>query len=119
MGANLVPSLNFSQTVVDLKSNDDFLIVVTNDNVYRYQSDLSLVDTFTVSAPFDTNFTTAQLLDQTIFIGTEDLGLLKSSTDTSNIYEEICPDGPLVNTPFALKYVYENLWVTYGDYDQF
>lgn len=118
VGSNLVPSLNFSETVVDLKSNDDYLLVVTNDNVYRYQSDLSLVDTFTVSAPFDTNFTTAQLVDHTMFIGTEDFGLLKSSSDTSNTYEEICPDGPLINTPFALKYVYENLWVTYGDYDQ-
>ena len=35
-----------------------------------------------------------------------------------NTFEEICPDGPLLNTPFALKYAYENLWVTYGDYDQ-
>ena len=35
MGSNLELSLNFSEIVVDLKSNDDFLLVVTNDNVYR------------------------------------------------------------------------------------
>ena len=116
MGANLVPSLNFSATVVDLKSKENYLLVVTKDNVSRYQSDLSLVDTFTVSAPFDTNFTTAQFVDETMYIGTEDFGLLKSSTDMSNSYEEICPDGPLLNTPFMLKYGYENLWITFGDY---
>ena len=116
MGSNLVPSLNFSETVVDLKSNDDFILVVTKDNVYRYESDLSLVDTFTASAPFETNFTTAQFVDETMFIGTEDFGLLKSSTDMSNTYEEIHPDGPLLNTPFMLKYGYNNLWVTFGDY---
>ena len=119
MGSNLELSLNFSEIVVDLKSNDDFLLVVTNDNVYRYQSDLSLVDTFTVSAPFDTNFTTAQFVDETMFIGTEDFGLLKSYSNTPNTFEEIHPDGPLLNTPFMLKYGYDNLWVTFGDYSVF
>ena len=118
VGSNLVPSLNFSESVVDLKSNDDHLIVATKDNVYRYESDLSLMDTFTGSAQFDTNFTTAQFVDETIYIGTEDFGILKSYANMPNAYEEIHPDGPLRNTPFMLKYGYGNLWVTFGDYDQ-
>jgi len=115
--SSLVQSLNFSEEVVDLKSNDDYLLVITKDNVYRYQADLTPIDLFSVSTQFDTNLTTAISLDNTVYCGTENLGILKSFAMTPNLFEEIHPDGPLLNVPFMLKYGYESLWVTFGDYD--
>lgn len=117
-GSNLEQSLIFSETVVDFNSSGDNLQVITKDNVFNYRTGLILETTYSASPQFDTNFTTAQFIDQTMFIGSESLGVLKSSSEMPNTFEEICPDGPLLNTPFALKYAYENLWVTYGDYDQ-
>ena len=118
-GSVLDPVLSFSETILDLKPNASNFLIVTPSAVRYYQSDLTLIDTYSPPLEGDVNFTTAHFFNDSMYFGTEASGLLMTSENTQSNYTEVQPDGPLRNSPFSLHYAYENLWVTFGDYDQF
>ena len=116
-GTTLTLALNFSNDVLELKNNAENLLVVTSADIQHYDSNLSLLESYTLPVEFDTNLTSGLITSNTIFIGTENEGLLKNSMSSPNDFLAVHPDGPLRNTPFSLQYDYGNLWVTFGDYD--
>ena len=104
---------------VDFREADNRLIVTTNSNVYVYDIGFNLVSQATVNNAFDTQFTSAIVDLESIFVGTQDLGVLKTQLSNPIEYEEIRPDGPLLNTPFSIQTNQNDLWVTFGEYDVF
>ena len=116
-GATLTLALNFSNDVLELKNNAENLLVVTSADIQHYDSNLSLLESYTLPVEFDTNLTSGLITSNAIFFGTENEGLLKNSMSSTNDFLAIHPDGPLRNTPFSLQYDYGNLWVTFGDYN--
>ncbi|MDA8592259.1 ABC transporter substrate-binding protein [Flavobacteriaceae bacterium] len=116
-GTTLTLALNFSNDVLELKNNAENLLVVTSADIQHYDSNLSLLESYNLPVEFDTNLTSGLITSNTIFIGTENEGLLKNSMSSPNDFLAVHPDGPLRNTPFSLQYDYGNLWVTFGDYD--
>ena len=119
-GSNLDPVINSSDQIIGIEAdtNTNTFLVMTNVAVSHYQSDLVLINTYSASSDFNTNFTTSKFFDNTIYIGTADFGMLKADINNPESYESIYPNGPLRNNPFSLHYGYGNLWVTFGDYDE-
>lgn len=104
---------------LDMKSVNENIIITTINDVFVYNSDFALAHQIPINSEIDTQFSTAITDAETIYIGTEDYGILKTSTNNITIFEEIHPSGPLLNTPFSIKATPNNLWVTYGDYSTF
>lgn len=115
-GSTLISALNFSNPILDLKTENNYILVTTQSTVYRYLPGLTLLDTFSLNSSFDTFFTTAQVVNNSIYLGTENYGLLKPLAQGPVDYEEIYPTGPLRNDAFSLHHSYGNLWITFGDY---
>ena len=115
-GSALAPVLSFPSPILDLRTNNGNIIITTQNAVYNYLPDLTLLQTYTLNSVFSTSFTTAQIVQESIYLGTQDNGILKPSSTSSIAYEEIHPSGPSRNQAFALQYSYNNLWVTFGDY---
>ena len=111
--------LNFSETILDLNSNSSNFSVTTSSAVRYYQYDLTMIDTYNSPIEEDVNFTTSHFFNDNIYFGTEASGLLNNYDNSQSTYVKIYPDGPLLNNSFSLHFAYENLWVTFGDYDQF
>ena len=118
-GTNLILRLNFSNDVLELNNNTGNLLIVTTADIQRYDSNLNVLESYALPDTFDTALTSGLFMDNTIFIGTENEGLLKTTALASNEFLAIHPDGPLRNTPFSLQFRYGNLWVTFGDYNVF
>ncbi|MFH6767540.1 two-component regulator propeller domain-containing protein [Gaetbulibacter aquiaggeris] len=104
---------------LDLKSVDDNLIVTTKSNVYVYDSSFNLTTQVALSVDYITTFTAASVNSDYIYIGTKDFGILKTLLTSPLSFEEIHPDGPILNKPFSIQASPNNLWVTFGDYDLF
>ena len=117
IGTTITLVLNFSNDVLELKNNAENLLVVTTVDVQRYDTNLTLLENYTLPEEFNTPLTSGLFKTNIIFIGTENEGLLKNSVSFPNDFLAVYPDGPLQNTPFSLKYGYGHLWVTFGDYD--
>ena len=83
-GTTLTLALNFSNDVLELKNNAENLLVVTSADIQHYDSNLSLLESYTLPVEFDTNLTSGLITSNTIFIGTENEGLLKNSMSSPN-----------------------------------
>lgn len=116
-GTNLSLVLNFSNDVLDVKNNDENLLVVTSTSVHQYDLNLNPLGIYTLPVEFDTTITSGLFAASTVFMGTENEGLIKNTISSPNDFIAVQPDGPLQNAPFSLQYGYGNLWVTFGDYD--
>lgn len=102
---------------VDFRSTESYLVVTTPNNVYVYNSGLSPVATVNSSQIPDmiTTFSCATVIDETIFIGTNDKGVITKKMNGS-AFENIIPDGPIRNNIFAIDATTKNLWAVYGGY---
>ncbi|MDN3664795.1 two-component regulator propeller domain-containing protein [Algibacter miyuki] len=109
----------FTNTPVDLRSVENQLLVSTEDDIYMYNASFNLISQASVITDFDTEFTVATVAGDEIFIGSQDFGVLKTAVLSPTIFEEVHPDGPLLNSVFSIEADARGVWVTYGEYSLF
>lgn len=114
-GASINTLFTLPLLPVDADVSESNLIYSTTDNIYMYNENLGLVNSFQPTTDFDTNFTSAIILDDAIFIGTETFGVLSKSISNTEVYTEIRPNGPLFNETFKIN-ADKNVWASFGDY---
>ncbi len=112
----LTESFFYADIPLDVKSVNDNLIVTTRNNVFLYDDNFNLISQVSATNPFNTEFTSATSDSNYIYIGTKDFGVLKTLIENSIAFEEIHPDGPLLNIPFSIEAEAGSLWVTFGEY---
>ena len=106
----------YADTPLDMKSVNANLIVTTQKNVFVYDSNFNLISQVSIDPSFDTQYNSAIIDLENIYIGTKDFGILKTSLVNPITFEEIHPDGPLLNSPFSIQAEPNGLWVTFGDF---
>ncbi|TGV00693.1 type IX secretion system anionic LPS delivery protein PorZ [Flavivirga rizhaonensis] len=106
----------YADAPLDMRAVDTNLIVTTRNDVFVYDDNFNLVSQVSIDPTFDTLYNTAIIDLDNIYIGTEDFGILKTPLLNPVIFEEIHPDGPLLNTPFSIEAESSGLWVTFGDF---
>ena len=106
----------YSNQVLDIKSSNNQLIITTQDNVYVYDVNFSLLANSTQTSEFDTTFTASSLTQEGIYIGTTNFGVLRTTQSNVSTFQEIHPDGPLRNDVFSITSGFGNVWISYGDY---
>ncbi|MFD2916783.1 type IX secretion system anionic LPS delivery protein PorZ [Psychroserpens luteus] len=113
---NLTPLLTYPTLPKDVKSVNSNLIVTLKEDVFVYDEGFNLIQTASTNEEFDTDFSSATIANNAIYIGTSSTGVLKTLPDTPNIYEIILPEGPSSNKAYKIEAGDGELWVTYGDY---
>lgn len=109
----------YSSLPLEVKSVDTNLIVTTKENVFIYDTNFSVISQVSINSEFSTNYTSATINSENIYIGTKDFGVLKTTLSNPVFFEEIHPKGPLLNTPFSIQTQANDLWVTFGEYNSF
>jgi len=104
---------------LDVKEANGSLIITTQSSVFVYNSSFLLQATASGNQEYNTLFSSATISDEHIYIGTSDFGVLQTEITNPLDYIVIRPDGPLRNNAFKIEAGDNDLWVTYGDYDQF
>ncbi len=115
-GSALTQLIRYDDLPLDLRSINDYLIVTTKNDVFIYDGDFNLVAQVTTGEDLDTEFTSATIDAEFIYIGTKD-GLMKTPILNPVEFEPIVPNGPLLNSAFSIKASNNNLWATFGDYN--
>ncbi len=109
----------YADTPLDMRSANENLIVTTQNNVFVYDANFNITSQVAIDPLFDTQYNTAIIDLENIYIGTKDFGILKTPLPNPIIFEEIHPDGPLLNIPFSLQAEPNGLWVTFGEHTSF
>ena len=102
----------------DLRASGDYLIVSTQTSVYVYSQNLSLM--FQINnnqiPNISAKFTCATIIDNLLYLGTLEDGVITTTIQNPTIFSFLSPDGPSRNALFAINASTNNVWVVYGGY---
>ena len=107
-----------AQNSLYAKAIAGFMIITTLNSVYIYNNQMALVRQINTAQIPDSkpSFTCATVINDTIFIGTKENGMITASLSAPTEFENSTPIGPLRNNVFSLKASSKALWVVYGWY---
>ncbi len=114
LGSSLQSVLHFGMNVKNLQVSTNYLSVTGSAKVVVYNTDLAAVKQFTTSQ-FSADFSTALTFNNSLYIGDQAFGLLRSPLQGNNAIEFMSPNGPLRNAVFALAVLPNSIWVSYGE----
>ena len=109
----------YPETIRNIKFSQDFLTIATQRNVFVNDlNNIEIINHTSISTDeFYYNLNTAFFEDDTLYLGTQEFGILKSNLQDISSFEEIHPEGPTSNLPFSITVNNNNLWVVYGGYN--
>ena len=108
----------YATILEDLKANDTYMTLVHDRKVHIYDTDLNeVLGLDTLEEYPELEFNSALILDNTIYLGTEEEGILETTFPVPGPANQILPDGPLLNNTFSITAIPNELWVVYGDYN--
>ena len=118
-GFSYNPIMSFLQPGLDLRVSGNYLIATTLNHVYVFNQSLTQI------AHIQSNqytgktltFTCATVIDDTIYIGTNENGIISTPLLGTTNFETILPNGPEKNDIFRLKKSATLLWALYGRYN--
>jgi hypothetical protein len=108
---------DFSEIIISLNSAVSHLIITLNKKAIVLDVSQKQIVEFVINLDYDFTLTSAFFENNTVYLGTQEYGILKTSLSEVNDYEEIHPEGPLENAVFSIEVKNNNLWVVYGGYD--
>ena len=100
----------------DTEVSTNKLIISNVNNIQVYDESAQLIASYTDNEDFDTRFTSAVQINDEVYIGTEDFGVLKTNASDGLMYAEVKPNGPLMNEIFKINADSEVVWASFGDY---
>jgi hypothetical protein len=115
-GASISNLFTLDLLPLDSEIADNNLIFSTSDTIYVYDENIQLINSYQPTETFDTNFTSATLLNSSIYIGTKNFGVLTNNVIDDEVYIAISPNGPLDNNIFRLNATSQTVWATYGEF---
>lgn len=119
-GSSPVEIATLQDPLKDIRAYGNYLIVTTTNHVYVYNNLFQQLvhinsNQFTSAA---VTFTCATLIDNTIYIGTNENGVLSSTLSNPANFEINLPNGPHMNAIFRVKKATNALWAVYGMYSR-
>ncbi|WP_418264323.1 T9SS type A sorting domain-containing protein [Flavobacterium faecale] len=115
---SFINSSNVNQSVNDMRSSGDYLLITTPTTVYIYNRQLVLIRQISNAQLLTTAsvFNCASVLGDNVYVGTKEQGLFVTPIVVSAQVENITPTGPSRNNIFAFDVTPNVLWASYGDY---
>ncbi|TYB78870.1 type IX secretion system anionic LPS delivery protein PorZ [Bizionia myxarmorum] len=101
------------------------LLVTLKNKVFIYDASFNEIAVVNQVPDFPTEFSCATIFENNqLYIGTKNIlnlgkpgfGVLETNLNDLSTFNEIHPDGPLMNTVFSVETKNNNLWCTFGGY---
>lgn len=115
-GSSFQVVYTFPQNNLSLYVDENYLTVTSNTRTHTFDTNLTLVNTVSSVLEFeDYRLSSALAYGNTMYLGTTEYGVLAVPFGSIQA-EQIVPDGPLLNNPFALDTSAGQLWVVFGEH---
>lgn len=120
-GSTFTQIANIGETGLDIRAYANYLIATTKNHVYIFNQAFNQIAHIQTSQITGTavTFSCGAIINDTIYIGTDENGMLSSTISSPANFEFIMPNGPVRNNLFAINATSSNLWAVYGGYDIF
>ncbi|MFA5556483.1 MAG: two-component regulator propeller domain-containing protein [Flavobacteriaceae bacterium] len=114
-GGGTSPILNTNQTILEIKSVNEYLTVTTPQTAYALSQQLAVVAQIGQIFEEPVEFTCSGVIFNTLYIGTTAKALYAIDMNNLNSYLNYTPAGPLRNKVYSIKATADNLWCVFGD----
>ena len=113
--------LALPEPTTDFRTATDYFIITTQNDVSIYNKQMALQRKINRSQipGMNSAFSCATIINDFIYIGTTENGLMTTALLSTVNYENITPIGPARNNIFSMQATPTQLWAVYGDYDIF
>ncbi len=117
-GASFQQIGNLGQPGLDISATANYLIITSLNKVLIFNQSLSQIITIQSSqiTSIPVTFSCATVVNETIFIGTNENGIVSAQISSPSTFEFIMPNGPQLNNMFSINSTSSNLWAVYGGY---
>ena len=117
-GNNFDEVLTIGQVDMDFRATANYLIATTSSSVFVLNSSLALVRQINSNqiTEFNPSFTSATVVDDKVFMGTKEDGMMSTLIAPNSLFENTTPIGPTRNNIFALEVTPNFFWAVYGGY---
>ena len=115
---DLVPKEPLQAIPIDFRAGFDQLVLTFSDEIQLFDSDLNLIFVETIPTNSNLRFTETLVENQEVFTGTNLEGLMRIDLSAQQDNSFVIPSGPILNQPFKIKAVNNELWVSYGAYSE-
>jgi hypothetical protein len=104
---------------IDIRTSSNYLIVTSSNKVLIFNQTLVQISSIQSSqiTAIPVTFACATVIGTTIYIGTNENGIVSSTISNPLTFEFIMPNGPKMNNMFSINSNSSNLWAVYGGYD--
>lgn len=118
-GTQYTSFLSVSENINKIRVSNNYLVVQSPNKVYVFNQALQQIAQFQSNQVPDliVTFTAAEVVNEVIYIGTSNNGVVSVPLSNLSDVKIIKPDGPIKNNVFRLKKTASQLWATYGGYD--
>jgi hypothetical protein len=119
-GAQFISFLNANETINKVRVSGNYLVIQTLNRVYVFDQTLQQIAQVQSSQITNLNvtFTSATVLNETLYIGTDNDGVVAVPLNNLTSFEIVKPDGPEQNHIFRVKKSSTALWTLYGKYNR-
>lgn len=105
--------------VTGFNVSGDRLVITAANQVLAYNPELNLDVFINQLQDVEFNVNTSVASNGAYYLGHATLGLLSLESESTQTFSEVSPEGPLLNRIFSLEATPTDLWVTFGEYNQF
>ncbi len=106
----------FSSEVLKFRLADDLLTITTKTSIQAYSQGFTQVAAVNTVLGFDLDLLSGYSFENNFYLGTNEDGLLIVPFGSMQA-DQILPNGPLRNSPFAMDVSAGQLWVNFGEVD--
>lgn len=111
-----LPIDSFLSSVVDFGVASSVLTITTESSIHAFSEGYNLLSEINNLLEYEFSLQSGYSFNNTFYLGSTDLGMLVVPFETGQV-QQILPDGPLFNQPFAIDASPGQLWVAFGDVD--
>ncbi|MBL4905468.1 MAG: T9SS type A sorting domain-containing protein [Flavobacteriaceae bacterium] len=114
---SVVLEKTFPSAIIDLKGAEQFLTVSLEKSAEILNTGLTVVLKSSATTNKNYSLNTSFSIDNSLFLGTKEYGILQASFSAPLDFLEIHPTGPLSNRVFFNCGSKNNVWFVYGGYN--
>ena len=115
-GANSTVEKTFTNSIKNLKNNNQNLIVTTQTEAQILNTNLSEIYKSTPTTNYNFTLNSASTHNGNLLLATNEFGVLQIPVSGNQTFTEIHPKGPLSNSVFNMDALNKNIWFVYGGY---
>lgn len=109
---------NLGQAGLEIRATANYLTATCANKVLIFNQAFSQIVSIQSAqiTSIPVSFTCATVINATLYIGTNENGIVSSTISNPTSFEFIMPSGPQMNNMFAINSSSSNLWAVYGGY---